>query len=446
MNFCSIKECIKTQLRQTPAEVLIGAFFGVTIAVVTSWSYQSAESKLIPVGYSEIGSIEQLALMNRQEVDPITAYLTTTNDAIMDIFVANNQTYLYTDGSRQKFARELEFKYDESFKIDRYTLKERLESLPKKADAALDELIPFREAFEAVKSTNNLLDKSWSEFHLDVYRTEFYEETHVDSKGNSHSETMIRQVYDHTNHYYTYYPSAGEAASKSLDDLTQEYGKIRFNGKNLVTNKTTSDNEYAAELSRKGKKLEPEALLNIANMWSSGSTFFQNLPQVYDSLSDLESDAQEWRSDKNTARNVSYRTNSTSDKGPVEFQTVKNALYHGRSLESSLDNLIKPIKHTKTAALELEDKVEQFIAVELDGSPGNGNKLSKEIMNSAQELYSENFEYGFDVTPFSVKSIVLWGLAGLAAGTAVGVIWDLLGNKLSWYNIKEPLLPPRRKL
>lgn len=440
MSFSSVMHNARKILRETPAEVFVGAAVGVAIFVGTSAYHESVRTHSIPVGYSESVYLEQAARKSGQELGPMTLYLTTTNDATMDIFEAKNIAYRNAgSGSPETFARELEYKTDKNFKIGPKTLKERLDSLPQLADAALKELASFKGALDGVRSVNDFLKKSWVEYHTDIYRTETYTETetYTDADGKTHTETEIktRQVYDHTNHEYIYHPAAGEAASASLDKLVEQYGKLQFQEQLPKTDKTSPDNEYAAEKSRdSNKRLSPEQLLDIANMWNEASSVVVNLPQSYSSIDFLKSDAPLWRTDKAKARSVSYSTYSHSDSGPREYQTAQRVLGHGRALEDALAGIIDPIEYTKTNAPILEDKIEQLIDVELNArSGGNGKSLAKEVLSYAQEIYSRNFKNGFDVKRFRIGMVFLFGAIGLLAGTVAGFVWNWAGDKFNWY-------------
>ena len=75
---------VKTILRESAAiEVITGALVLSTVLGGWQWREQCNQSKIIPLGFSEIAQIEMQAEQQNKEVEPKTRYLTAVNDIPM---------------------------------------------------------------------------------------------------------------------------------------------------------------------------------------------------------------------------------------------------------------------------------------------------------------------------------------------------------------------------
>lgn len=426
-------------LRDTPAEVAVIGAIGLMVGLGIGWHHESAREASIPVGFSEIHQMERDARAEGREMGPMAKYLAGTNDMTMNVFnawnVANARTTL---GSPvPNFASELDYNAGLKMKIHHYELPDYFKMIPGQADAARSLLAPYEAVRRQAADANGHLSRTWDESHHDVTRTEWRTRTVDDGNGKSHTETYTEQVYDHTNHRYDYDRGQGEASSKSLDALKPVGAAASFTEVIPVAKQTNAEGEYAAETSRGLKKaISPEEAMKYARAWRDGSTLLTNLPTIHGRLQDLARDADQWRGDKNTAHDESYRTYSHSDSGPKEYQTVERSLSHGQALERAASEVLEGIDYTKAMTPVLQAKISELIAVQLDHKPGDAKALSKEVLTIAKTIYSKNFKGGFDVERFRVGVVLLATLLGALGGGLLGFGWDRLAARQGWWRSK----------
>lgn len=423
-------------LRDTKAEVAIGAGIGLLVALPLSLHHENTKGKIIPLAFSEISQIEKEAEKQKTEVPPLTRYYTSTNDLAMKVFESWNISNEFTlwGSNNHSFARELENRIDPSMRIHHYEITDFTKALPNQADAALYKLKDFLDVLGMVKQTNNHFDNAWGESHVDIGHIET--ETHTDANGNTHTDS--KWVYDYTIHTYSYDKKSGEAAAKSLDDLLVKHPRLELKEKFIVSPVTHADNEYAIEKSRekklKGKRLAPEELTNYAGTWAHGSTLNTNMPRITEMMYALNSDSPLWNKAKTRAHGTTYITYSHSDSGPIEFQVAEKALDDGITLERSISQIKEGIDYVKTFAPRLHQKIVEYVDVTLNGKKGNSGSLKKQILSEAQKAYAKNFKGGFDVNPSKWYMVVLWSLAGAAAGAGLGFGFDWLGETFDIYD------------
>ncbi|HJX05252.1 MAG TPA: hypothetical protein VJ461_00920 [Candidatus Nanoarchaeia archaeon] len=430
-------------LRETPIEVPIIAALGLTIGLGLSYKHEADKAKLIPVAFSEISQIERNAEANHQPVPPLTRFYASTNDLVMKVFECWNISHKNTliGSNTTAFARELEAKMDPALRIHRHEIPDFTKNMTQYADASYQQLKEFLDVMQRISVVNNHFGTAWQDDHDDVYHTEIYFTTSTDSEGNSHTEMHTRQVYDYTIHTYDYNNRAGEQASKSLDELLMKHSNFRTPEELVTASTTQADNEYVIEKSRekelKGKRLSPEELLKHANNWANGSTYKINLSTIHNMMEALKQDGPKWDRAKNKAHSTKYQTYSHSDDGPLEFQVAETALEHGQTLEKNIAEIKQGIDFVREKAPVLHQKIEEYIAVILDKKKGNSDKLKKEVLSLARTIYSNNFKKGFDVHPSKWYMVVIWSLAGAAAGAGVGFGIDQLGERFDIYDEKK---------
>ncbi len=410
-------ERFKTVLRNTSAEVYICMALGFAAATFLSYNKEAARERTIPLGYSEISQIE--------EAGPVTRYLANANDVPMKIFECWNRSHeKVSENKARAFATEIGDIMGSQYSSASFS--ELLKSMPQQSEAALDELKKFVSVKDKMDHTNAMFDAAWKDRHDDDYRTETYLDTETcsDGKGGTYTTTVVktRQVYDHTDHYYDYYNKEGEEASRSLDSIITEHNPLELKEEIRKVSQVSEEGKEAIRKSRKNnkKELTEDEILEIANMWNTGSTLNANFPNIYTRWKQLGADANSWRAAKNTAKSTSYTTKSSSDSGPKEFQIAEAALYHGRDLQDLIIESVAGMEYVKQNAPLLQEKIDELIYIELGYRKGDQKEIRKEIMSIAREWYTMNFKNGFDVYPFRMYMVFLSSLLGLAAGGIAG--------------------------
>ncbi len=355
----------KQVLRDTPAEVAIIGTIGLMVGLGLGWQHEAAREASIPVGFSEIHQMEREAGAEGRQIGPMARYLADANDMTMNVFNAWNTANKRTMAGSPvpNFASELDFNAGQKMRIHHYELPHYFKALPNEADAARRLLAPYDQVRGQAADANSQLSRTWDESHHDVTHTEWHTRTVNDGNGRSHTETDSEQVYDHTNHSYSYDRAHGEAASTSLDALAQKGRAASFTEDMRTAKQTNAEGEYAAEKSRGLRQVpSPEEALKYARAWKDGSTLMTNLPVLHARLGDLARDADQWRGEKSRAHDEHYTTTSRSDSGPREYQTVERALSHGRDLERSVSEVLEGVDYTRAVTPVLEAKIAEKLA------------------------------------------------------------------------------------
>ena len=188
----------------------------------------------------------------------------------------------------------------------------------------------------------------------------------------------------------------------------------------------------------------------IANTWHRGSTFYAKLPTISNTWELLKSDAPLWNNARQNSSSISYRTGSSSDAGPLEFQIAERALKHGQMFAHSIVSITEGLVYAQQTSPYLSSKIDDLIMLTTSiGVPekkitATAKELTDEIMNLTRTLYTKNFSNGIDTKEFRGYAPILFGLLGLIAGGTFGCGIDYAGERLRWYGSKNNQLNRRR--
>jgi hypothetical protein len=420
----------KEILRETGLEVAIAGVMGAIVAGGISMDYERARSRIIPISFSEISQLERNATEKNQPLGELTEFYAKLWDANAKTLEAHNYSWKNATlgGNQKSFAKELEVHMDPAMKIHRYNLDKLLTELPGLGTKALRKLKDLKKIYADISSINEALDKSWSESHIDSYRTEVYTDTesYTDSDGKSHTRTVMktRQVYDHTTHSYSYRNEYGEQAVQLFSKFLRENPNLVWPEELRKVNKTNADGEYAAESSRDTKdkhvRLSPEELVTLANEWNTTSTYTKNKMPIISSFSQVPQHSNEWQQGEPSAHSTSYITYSHFDSGPKEFRVVERALYDGRILERETGEILYGIERVMIESDQQRNSIKGFIASTLDKQKGNPKKLQTEIMTRVKEWNNNNFKGNNNLDRTRALMVLMWTFLGGLAGAGIG--------------------------
>ncbi|MBI4919641.1 hypothetical protein HY837_06930 [archaeon] len=443
---------LKDLFKYTKAEVYLAAIIGLGIGGTCSYKYENSRNNKLPLMFSEKTQIHKDATEGGQQIGPSTEYLTSTNDACMKVFECWNQAMArdFSGDRDKKFAEGLKIKMDSANKEHNYSLDELLNGLPQEANLVLASIPNFVEARDRAKNSAYHFDNSWTESHIDHYRTVTKTRTVSDGNGKSHTETYTEQEYDHTTHTYDYHPEAGDLADDTLRLLLQAFPEIIFKEKIPGPSKTNTEGQLAMDKSiehEEGKTFTKADYLTFATKWNTGSTLLQNLGVIRGAWAALPGDSATWSVSRTRAHSTRYNTWCHWDSGPREYQDAESALNHLRTSHTSLDEIIKGIEYVRYAAPELHSRVQKYMGINLDGKLGDKNQLRKEIIDIAKKMYMDNFKGGAEVDRFRWYMVFLSALIGLGAGALLGGFVEFTGNKTVFNsNFEMPTFrEPKRK-
>ncbi|MDO8516720.1 MAG: hypothetical protein Q7S33_01215 [Nanoarchaeota archaeon] len=433
----------KRILRDTSIEIFLAGAIGLFAGGILMYGKEKAREASIPLGFSEISQIERDAKRYGQTVTGMNEYLPKVNDLTMKVFESWNLSNerIILGKNTQAFAKELDMNMDKSLKVHHYNLGMLLNDAPRLSKNALTSWKDFIDVSLKMNKVNNEFNESWDDIHTDNYHTEVYTETVSDGDGKSHTETRTRQVYDDTTHRYRYDRQHGELASQKIDEVIKIHPELKFNEGLRTASKTNAEGEYAADKSRKNIKknkarLDRIELTNIANTWMAGSTLMTNLGEISLGYGSVRKDADLWRTAKTTSKNETH-TNTYQGRNdpqmPREFRVAETTLEDGKNLCRLIDEVTLGMEFTKNQTPILKNKINEFIAVSLENKKGNAEKLKKEIMDMAIDIYQANFKKGFDVKRFRAGMVILGSFLGGLVGAGAGAGLDKLGDKFNWY-------------
>ncbi len=449
---------MKWLFRETPAEIAVVGLLSAAMMTGLGQRWEYNRDKIFKLGFSEISQIKDNAAAQEKEVDSFTLYHAGLNDTIMKVLETWNHSFAFSKSAGEayeNFATRLhnrmsshEYTYGFKTITPRHNLADFLETVPLDAQAALKELAPFSQVANGIRGVNGNFARSWDEKHDDNYHSEMRtrQVSHTDSKGNTtySTETYWVDVYDDTDHYFTYHKKAGEAASQSLDALVAQFKDLSININMMMAAKVGEENRDAIMESREKEKdieeMTEADIVRIANTWRFGSNLHRNRGTFRDPLATMKKDAPKWRAAKATAKTVHYNTTSRSHSGPREFQLAESALAHGQSLEKSLRDAIQPIQYAQGRIPGLKAKIDKYVDDVLYGrveDKGEIKKQAYEIRDTVIDLYEKSFHGGFTMEKYRGWMVAIYGVLGLLVGGAAGFGLDRLGNNFNWYKEKR---------
>lgn len=389
----------------------------LTITLLIFIPKEIKHSKLLPLGFSEVEQIEYDLDRKGKTIDPITEYYAKLNDVIFKVFECWNTSLEFgvMGNNNEAFARELQSRKDQK----RYKYEfDLFETLPKTIDRVMKKLKAHK--FDLRPTLRNVevqFGKAWDEEHDDEYRQETY--TTTDEDGNV--EIHTHQVYDHTDHTYTYHKKEGEDAYQLGMKMLKSFYNICWPGRLFRPSKTNAEGEYATDKSRRKvlARHKQADLIQIATKWNEGALYNEVKGDIlaYNGMYAL---MKNWEKNKDKAKSVSYETNSSSDAGPVGFQNVKNIRDLANRVLYGINTLVFSLNTTKGQLPILKRKIDEYIAVVLDGKKGNPKFLRREIISMSKEMYKRNFPKGLDLETFRIGLLLLWFFLALTVGFGIG--------------------------
>lgn len=429
-------------VKQLPYQIIAPVLLGLTIGItsgVTSYNHESYRDSKKQLGFSEISQI--MDDVSKQGLVPgegtsnatsgmaRTLYQAGLNDLTMKIIEDSNLSHEDKGDFYSNFSARLKDRLDPTKKKHGHELNELFDMVNDSSKKVREEYSAFTQIRNTLPGISKLFNDSWTENHHDNYHTEIYletvEHTSTDSYGHTSTYTTLepktRQVYDDTDHWYYYHPENANPASASLENLIRSSGDIRIKEPYYTAKKIKEQNKSAVLKSRTEKeapKLSENDLLGIVNTWHSGSTLVLNENEIYPGWSNLINDSNEWSSVKKDAKNHHYRTNYSSDSGPLEYKVAYKTRDQINAVNRLLDESISLLDYNDKNISELRAKINQFVQV---NNSKERKRLGKEVLSLTQDIYQANFKKGFEVDRFRTSMIFLWSFLGTIAGAGAGL-------------------------
>lgn len=431
------------QIIDKPIEVVALGLVGLGIGFSTSYLNELKREVAIPLAFSEISQLESKAAASGVEIGKLNHYHAALNDSVMKVFECWNEAYTSSGRDMVKFRDNLKSELSDNSK-HKYNLNSFVSNenddpssvyLPNLASKALQEAKELKLIISSVPDIAQKFSSTWSDSHHNHYHTETYydDESYTDSNGKRHTRSVMktRQVYDYTDHSYTYYSENGESASRSIDELVNNIPNIQLNERLAPAIKVQEDNRTAILNSRKARnskvKIDDNEYLRLAANWADGATYTENIENIHSTYNALVSGANNWRSEKNDAHSTSYRTYSCSDPGPKEFRTCEGIVRNSSKIVKDSQKVVDGISYVLINTHSLDNKIRTLVSMSEDQlRDKTGEKNAQEIIDSTMKMYSLNFSRGFDVSQSRPLVVVAWSIFGALAGAAAGFGVDRL--------------------
>lgn len=437
-----IGETTKERLKRTTGEVLIFALLGAWGGTYFAHQHEMKREK-IPLGFSEIEVVERKAEQESRKLWPINLHQMKTNDLCMKIFEAYNQSLeTKTFGNPSEvFASRL---YDaiDYRNIYKYNLKDLLNQVPSYHPSILKELQDYLISRKNIAASNKIFEKAWDEKHRDNYHTELRTRVVPSWKGTVRVEVYPVQIYDNTDHYFTYHKAEWEKGAELLNKQFTNLPVLKVQETIYKTDETNAEWEYATRKSRESewefKIMSQEELLKAANSRYTGSTLLEDINTIKILYPKLKEANNKRNQAKKTAKSTHYRTDSHSHSWPKEFQIAEKVLEVGQELEVALTELENVIRETDTQVPLLKTKIKEFIEKgylkRFDYSNKEKKQLSKEVLKLTKEIYKLNFKNGLEVERYRWRVLVLAFILWWVLGGGIGMGIDYITNELNFYD------------
>lgn len=425
----------------TPIEIALGATIALTAVGTVAYHHEAPKRGEVPIAYSDLAQITADLKADGQEVNPLTQFYASNNDAAMLVLEANNTGYK-KGNSDKNFAAAL-IENNEQPNAAHKSMGDYAKEMPGNAQNALKALHHEVDATKELPAIESAFENAWSASHQDVYHTEVYFETvcttGANNTQNCHQEMRTKQVYDYTWHSYTYHKEHGELATKLLNEFLKNHPEMTIEETLQLAEAVSAENKAVMKASRerelKGETPSDEEFLEFANTWANGSNLNAHAPKLASGYSDLSDLASEWANAAQTAKSHRYITYSHYDSGPGEYQTANKGDNAADELANAAHKIVDGITFSGKKVPELNKKINEYIDVVLGRKDGDAKELRKDIMKMSRDIYEKNHGNGFDTQTFKWLNVVLLALLGMAAGAALGEGANFLLNKKKkdWY-------------
>lgn len=205
----------------------------------------------------------------------------------------------------------------------------------------------FRVLADLAGKARGSLSDAWTYTNTHNYRTEVYTVTRTDSNGKTRTETRTRQVYENTDHYFTFNISAAQTAQGRIATLLAERARRDLPLPDIKRLRVRLDRVDPAQrmfldrmvrdtiLEDAEAEVTEAQVSQAANQWILGARVDEWLDQVIAGADIVEhSHADQMRSVLASRPSYHYLTTSRSHSGPPGYRAA-------RSLGNSLSRLVE---------------------------------------------------------------------------------------------------------
>jgi hypothetical protein len=321
------------------------------------WAYQRHHARSLPMLPSHADALGD-------EANAGTRFFAAVHDLTMTVTEAWNMVR-----ARGKGVEEL---------IRRDHLQAVVQRVDDGAEELLTVLDPYAASHEDLVEALRAVRGLWTYRSKDNYRTETYTVTTRDSEGRSRTETRTRQVYENTDHWFTFTRSGLPKAEKRTKAWARKAVKTRFPTLDLhdrrieldeldPTQRSFLERLVKSTVTRSDDDVSDAQLEDYANQWIVGTrmcrdlrSFVHNAGQAHASAADL------FETTRSAEARYHFRTTSRSHSGPRGYGAMQSLIATLAGADRGWRDVVEVVKGAQRGAHELLEQAMDASVVESD--------------------------------------------------------------------------------
>jgi hypothetical protein len=271
-----------------------------------------------------------------------------------------------------------------------------------------------------------------------------YDDCSTDTKGNRTCTRVPKTCtrYSHTWHTFTFNRSAATTADQALNSYLASHPDLVITERLTRSKETGPENEYAIERTfkgeLKGKIPTPEQSLHYANIWGWASNLEQLRDPIIHTHNGLRPLSSNWSKLVPVEKTrYHYRTESKTDPGPPGKQLADRIAGQTSELNGATSKVVIGLQTCSASLNRIVQVGREFIAIELDNKPGDGDKKRAELLRTQETAYAANYMAGPKQNPFDHYAVAAYTIGGIIGGGLLGLGMD---------RVVTPYLAQRRRL
>ncbi len=386
-----------------------GGAIATAVAFITHY-YQKKRAAIFPVVYSHRDKIGP-------QDEPALDFYGAVNDMTMSITEAWNEM-----GKTKSYNRFMKSLHHERF-------LQSLDGVALDGRDLLEKVAPHVELASMASKVASTLDDSWHYRSHDNYHTQVYytTESYTDAKGKVKTRRVrrTRQVYDDTDHYFTFYPENARKAHELLDNLVVKYMNTDLYDPGLTRYKIdpTGKDERRARLTvfeDEAYKVTDKELDNIMNQWLIHAGVNNMVVNFKDNMAYLVENMHHAVEVIESSRtSYHYNTTSRSHSGPDGYRWSADLESKSRNASNSVGSMTGPVRTCMEKAGNLRERL--VAGLKKGGAESNLKQTAKDALDIGVESYLAAFpgsEINIDqrVKPGSIA------LISLGVGLLTGIL------------------------
>ena len=279
----------------------------------------------------------------------------------------------------------------------------------------------YGELSDRSEQARDAFDAAWTYRSQDNYRTETYIVTRTDSKGRTRTETRTRQVYEDTDHYFTFHRDSAKRAQALLLALLDAEPELELPVPQLSTLRVRLDAVPEAQrmflrrmvrdtvLEDEEAEVTDQEVEHYANQWLLGADLPRRLRAILGNLRELRScHKAELATLLSSNGSYHFNTRSRTHSGPPGFRSAQR-------LEKTADEVVEEWSAVRQMLSTCASVAEDLQAWATDHAEVESDRA---YVKRAAEAY----ELAFPHSELEVDQLARHGVtAGVGVGSALFV-------------------------